>query len=71
VKDFWSNFNFEKVIENSGDAWIEMLQSCMNGVWRNILPDVVTDFMALILKRRLEIRVIALLTWPGLLDLRM
>jgi hypothetical protein len=32
------------VIENIRDAWIEMLQLCMIGVWENILPDVVTDF---------------------------
>jgi hypothetical protein len=27
------------VIDNIGDVWAEMSQSCMNGVWRNIWPD--------------------------------
>jgi hypothetical protein len=42
VKDFWRNF--KKTIDNIGDAWAEVTQSCMNGVWRKIWPDVVIDF---------------------------
>jgi hypothetical protein len=45
VKDFWRNFNIKKVNDNTRDAWAEVTtQSCMNGVWRKIWPDVVTDF---------------------------
>jgi hypothetical protein len=44
VKKFWRNFNIKKAIDNTGDAWAEVTQSCMNGVWRKIWPDVVTDF---------------------------
>jgi hypothetical protein len=44
VKDFWRNFNIKKATDNTGDAWAEVMQSCMNGVWRKIWPDVVTDF---------------------------
>jgi hypothetical protein len=44
VKDFWRNFNIKKAIDNIGDVWGEVMQSCMNEVWRKIWPDVVTDF---------------------------
>jgi hypothetical protein len=44
VKDFCRNFNIKKVIDNIGDAQAEVTQSCMNGAWRKIWPDVVTDF---------------------------
>jgi hypothetical protein len=44
VKDFWRNCNIKKAIDNIGDAWAEVTQSCMNGVWRMISPDAVTDF---------------------------
>jgi hypothetical protein len=40
VKYFCRDFNTRKVTDNTGDAWAEMSQSCMNGVWRNIWPDV-------------------------------
>jgi hypothetical protein len=36
VKAFWRNFNTTKAIDNIGDAWAEVLQSCMNGVERII-----------------------------------
>jgi hypothetical protein len=44
VKDFWRNFNIKKAINNIGDAWADVTQSCMNGVLRKIWPHVVTDF---------------------------
>jgi hypothetical protein len=44
VKDFWRNFNIKKATDSIGDAWTEVTQSCMNGVWRKIWPDIVTDF---------------------------
>jgi hypothetical protein len=42
VKDFWKNFNIKKAIDNIGDAWTEVSQSCMKGVRKNIWP-YVTD----------------------------
>jgi hypothetical protein len=44
VKDLWRNFNIKRVVHNIGDTWSEVLQSFMNGVSRNMWPDVVTDF---------------------------
>jgi hypothetical protein len=44
VKDFWRNFNIKKVIDSTGDAWAQVLQSCLNGVWINIWPDPVSHF---------------------------
>jgi hypothetical protein len=32
------------VIHNTGGAWAEVLQPCINEVWRNTWPDAVTDF---------------------------
>jgi hypothetical protein len=37
VKDFWKNFNIKKAIDNIGDAWTEVSQSCMKGVWKKKL----------------------------------
>jgi hypothetical protein len=31
VKDLWRNFNIKKAIDNIGDAWAQVTQSCMNG----------------------------------------
>jgi hypothetical protein len=42
VKDFWKNFNIKKAIDNIGDSWTEVSQSCMKGVWKEIWP-YVTD----------------------------
>jgi hypothetical protein len=43
VKDFSMNFNIKRVNDNIGDAHVEVSQSCMNGVSRNIWSDAVTD----------------------------
>jgi hypothetical protein len=44
VKDFWRNVSNRKIIDNIGGAWLEVSQSCMNGVWRNVRSDTGTDF---------------------------
>jgi hypothetical protein len=44
LKDFWRNFNFKMTNNNIGDAWAEVMQSCMIGIWRKIWPGVITDF---------------------------
>jgi hypothetical protein len=67
VEDVWRNFNIESVIHNIGDTWTEVLQSCMNGVLRNVSPDVVTDFHGFDLKRRLTVQGIPLLAFQDCL----
>jgi hypothetical protein len=44
VKEFWRNVDNRKAIVNIGGAWAEVLMSCMNGVWKNIWPDIGIDF---------------------------
>jgi hypothetical protein len=42
VKDFWKNFNIKKATNNIGDAWKEVSQSRMKGVWKKNWP-YITD----------------------------
>ncbi|KYO31878.1 hypothetical protein Y1Q_0003440 [Alligator mississippiensis] len=44
VKEFWKKFNIKIAIDIIGDAWNDVTQQCLNGVWKNIWPAVVNDF---------------------------
>ncbi|XP_066547533.1 tigger transposable element-derived protein 1-like [Amia ocellicauda] len=44
VKDVWRSFNIKMAIDLIGEAWDEVPQQCLNGVWQNIWPAVVNDF---------------------------
>lgn len=41
MREWWKSYNIMKSIHNIEEAWKEVKMSCMNGVWRNLWPDVV------------------------------
>lgn len=41
MREWWKSYNIMKAIHNIEEAWKEVKKSCMNGVWRNLWPDVV------------------------------
>lgn len=41
MRDWWKSYNIMKAVQNIAAAWNEVKLSCMNGVWRNLWPDVV------------------------------
>lgn len=43
IKQFWSNCNIKKAIDNIDAAW-KVLESTMNGSWRKVWEDCITDF---------------------------
>ncbi|KAK4307354.1 hypothetical protein Pmani_020873 [Petrolisthes manimaculis] len=44
IKQFWSNYNIKKAIDNIDAAWKEVSENAMNGSWRKLWEDCVTDF---------------------------
>lgn len=44
LKEFWKGFNIYHAIENIGEPWNEVKQSNLNGVWKKLCPDSVSDF---------------------------
>lgn len=47
VRDYWKSYNILKAITNIDSAWDEVSLSCMNGVWRKLWPEAVTDFVGI------------------------
>ncbi|CAM2116519.1 unnamed protein product [Caretta caretta] len=44
LKEFCKGFNIYLAVKNIGEAWNEVQQSNMNGVWKMFCPDFVSDF---------------------------
>ncbi|KAK4311594.1 hypothetical protein Pmani_016911 [Petrolisthes manimaculis] len=44
IKQFWSNYNIKKAIDNIDAAWKEVSDNTMNVSWRKLWKDCVTDF---------------------------
>ncbi|KAK4300258.1 hypothetical protein Pmani_027528 [Petrolisthes manimaculis] len=44
IKQFWSNYNIKKAIDNIDASWKEVSENAMNGSWRKLWEDCVTDF---------------------------
>jgi hypothetical protein len=44
LKEFWKGYNIWNVVNNIGDSWAEIKHSTMNGSWRKLCPQSVTDF---------------------------
>ena len=42
VTSFWKNFTLKNAIENIDDAWTQVPQTAMNGVWKKVWPQCVT-----------------------------
>ncbi|MEE6509355.1 hypothetical protein FKM82_025734 [Ascaphus truei] len=47
LKEFWKGYNILHAVRNIGEAWNEVKQSNLNGVWRNLCPDFVSDVQGL------------------------
>uniref|UniRef100_A0A8C3FPC4 DDE-1 domain-containing protein n=1 Tax=Chrysemys picta bellii TaxID=8478 RepID=A0A8C3FPC4_CHRPI len=47
LKEIWKGFNIYHAVKNIGEAWNEVKQSNLNGVWKKLCPDFVSDFQAL------------------------
>ncbi|MEE6465495.1 hypothetical protein FKM82_006570 [Ascaphus truei] len=47
LKEFWKGYNILHAVRNLGEAWNEVKQSNLNGVWRNLCPDFVSDVQGL------------------------
>nr|XP_022920843.1 tigger transposable element-derived protein 1-like [Onthophagus taurus] len=43
IKVIWKQFNILKAVENVGESWIEVKQSCLKGVWRKLWPEFTED----------------------------
>lgn len=43
-KKIWRNFNIKNATDKIVCAWTEVMQSFVNGIFRNIWPDVVAGF---------------------------
>ncbi|KAK4325871.1 hypothetical protein Pmani_003575 [Petrolisthes manimaculis] len=41
---FWKSYTIKDAIANISRAWNSVPESALNGVWRNIWPDIVNDF---------------------------
>uniref|UniRef100_A0A673CZT8 HTH CENPB-type domain-containing protein n=1 Tax=Sphaeramia orbicularis TaxID=375764 RepID=A0A673CZT8_9TELE len=44
LKDFWRGYNIRDAIKNIANAWNEVKQTNMNGVWKKLCPQFVNDF---------------------------
>ncbi|CAM4384655.1 unnamed protein product [Caretta caretta] len=44
LKDFWKGIKIYHAVKNIGEAWNEVNQSNLNGVWRKLCPEFVSDF---------------------------
>ncbi|CAM2103072.1 unnamed protein product [Caretta caretta] len=44
LKEFWKGSNIYQAVMNIGEARNEVKQSNLNGVWRKLCPDIVSDF---------------------------
>ncbi|MEE6461462.1 hypothetical protein FKM82_001295 [Ascaphus truei] len=47
LKEFWKGYNILHAVRNIGEAWNEVKQSNLNGVWRNLCPDFVSNVQGL------------------------
>ncbi|MEE6460213.1 hypothetical protein FKM82_000895 [Ascaphus truei] len=47
LKEFWKGYNILHAVRNIGEAWNEVKQSNLNGVWCNFCPDFVSDVQGL------------------------
>ncbi|XP_069792247.1 tigger transposable element-derived protein 1-like [Narcine bancroftii] len=45
VREFWKKFNIMNAIDNITESWDEVKVSTMNGVWRNIWPECIKNFI--------------------------
>ncbi|XP_074854943.1 tigger transposable element-derived protein 1 [Carettochelys insculpta] len=43
IRQFWHDYNILKCINNIGESWAEVTQTCMNGVWGKLWPECVSD----------------------------
>lgn len=43
IGQFWHDYNILKCINNIGQSWADVTESCMNGVWGNFWPECVND----------------------------
>jgi len=43
VKEFWQNFTIRDAIMLVGEAWGAVTSMCMNGVWKQMCPNLVRD----------------------------
>ncbi|XP_069823956.1 tigger transposable element-derived protein 1-like [Dendropsophus ebraccatus] len=43
LKDFWKKYNILDAVQNIADSWDEVKQTSMNGVWKKLCPQFVTD----------------------------
>ena len=44
LKEWWRSYNIYEAVKNIADAWDEVKESNMNGVWRKLCPQFVNDF---------------------------
>ncbi|CAM2103909.1 unnamed protein product [Caretta caretta] len=44
LKEFWKVFNIYHAVKNIGESRNEVKQSNLNTVWRELCPDIVSDF---------------------------
>ncbi|XP_065436021.1 tigger transposable element-derived protein 1-like isoform X2 [Chrysemys picta bellii] len=44
LKEFCKSFNIYHAVKNIGEAWNEVKQPNLNGVWKKLCPDFVSDF---------------------------
>lgn len=44
VREFWKSFNIMNAIDNISESWDEVSISTMNGAWKNIWPECVSNF---------------------------
>ncbi|XP_037768584.1 tigger transposable element-derived protein 1 [Chelonia mydas] len=44
LKEFWKSFNICHAVKNIDEAWNEIKQPDLNGVWKKLCPDFVSDF---------------------------
>lgn len=45
MKEFWKNYNNLHAVKNTVEAWDEVKESSMRGVWRPLLPNMLNDFI--------------------------
>ncbi|XP_028921782.1 tigger transposable element-derived protein 1-like [Ornithorhynchus anatinus] len=64
VREFWKGFNIKNAIDLLALAWTDVAPACLNGGWRNLLPQMVVDFRGLdgqlVLLRRLRAQCVTL-----------
>lgn len=47
LQEFWKGFNIYHAVKNVGEAWNEIKQANLNGVWRKLCPEFVSRFQGL------------------------